>query len=141
VLRLSALVFLLALAAYLALAIRSWYLARILLARMQAANAGEHLAERYLLALGHTILARQAIRRATMHINNRVAEYDVRADLIVQMGSDTALVEVKTGEVADPRHPSTRRQLREYAALFDTDRIFIFDGTNQKLHEIHFPEP
>jgi Holliday junction resolvase-like predicted endonuclease len=141
VLRLSALVVLLALAAYLALFIRRWYKARILHTRMQLASEGEQSAERYLLAQGHKILERQALQRATMHINNRVAEFDVRADLLVQMGDDIALVEVKTGEAADPRHPATRRQLREYADLFDVDRLFLFDATAQKLHEIHFPEP
>jgi Holliday junction resolvase-like predicted endonuclease len=137
---LFALLALVAFAAYLALLIRRWWKARILLTRMQLASEGEQSAERFLLAQGHTILERQALQRATMHINNRVAEFDVRADLIVQMGSDIALVEVKTGDAADPRHPATRRQLREYADLFDVDRLFLFDATSQKLHEIHFPE-
>lgn len=132
---------LLAIAAYVALVVRRWWNARILHTRMQEASDGEQRAERYLTAQGHIILERQALKRATMHINNRVAEYDVRADLLVQMGPDTALVEVKTGEAADPRHPATRRQLREYAALYNVDRLFLFDATNQKLHEIHFPDP
>lgn len=124
----------------LTLAVRRWWKARLLASRMDAAAEGERLAERWLEARGHRILERQASRRCTMHINGRVAEYDVRADLIVEIEGELAVVEVKTGEVADPRVPATRRQLREYYAVFDVDRVFVFDATHQRLHEVEFPE-
>jgi hypothetical protein len=76
-----------------------------------------------------------------MHINGRVAEFDVRADLLVQMGDHVAVVEVKTGEAADPRLPATRRQLREYCEVFEVNEIYVFDATAGRLHKIEFPEP
>jgi Holliday junction resolvase-like predicted endonuclease len=122
------------------LALRRWWKARVLHARMAVASDGEAAAERWLTAQGHRIIARQVTRRCTMHINGRVAEFDVRADLLVQMGDAEALVEVKTGEAADPRVPATRRQLREYADVFGVARIFVFDATQGRLLDVEFPE-
>ncbi len=130
-----------ALLAYLTLAVRRWWKARALAARMDLAAEGEALAERWLEARGHRIVARQASRRCTMHINGRVAEFDVRADLLVEIDGEEALVEVKTGDAADPRIPATRRQLREYCAVFGVDRVYVFDANAQRLHEVEFPEP
>lgn len=127
--------------AWCTLAIRRWWKARALAARMDVAADGEARAERWLVAQGYRILERQQSARGTMHINGRVAEYDVRADLLVQMGDETVLVEVKTGDAADPRHPATRRQLREYQELFDVQRIFVFDANVERLLEVQFPEP
>lgn len=129
-----------ALLAWLTLSFRRWWMARRLGERMDRAADGEQLAERWLVAQGYTILERQATRRCVMHINDRVAEFDVRADLLVALGDERLLVEVKTGEVADPRVPQTRRQLREYAALFEVDAVAVFDATRQRLYRVVFPE-
>ncbi len=127
--------------AMLTLALRRWWKARLLHRQMATAADGEALAERWLAAQGHRVLERQLRRRCTMHINGRVAEYDVRADLLVEMDGEPALVEVKTGDAADPRVPETRRQLREYAAVFEVARVFVFDATRERLYEVQFPEP
>lgn len=122
------------------LVLRRWWKAWLLGRRMGAAAAGEAMAERWLGAQGFEIVERQAVHRAVMHINGRVAEFDVRADLIVQRDGQRLLVEVKTGAAADPRMPITRRQLREYCAVFGVDRVFLFDATSQRLHEVEFPD-
>jgi Holliday junction resolvase-like predicted endonuclease len=122
------------------LVLRRWWKARLLGLRMETAADGEALAERWLLAQGYRIVERQAVRRSVMHINGRVAEYDIRADLLVQRDDQLLLVEVKTGAAADPRLPATRRQLREYCAVFGVDCVFLFDATAQRLHEVVFPE-
>ncbi|MBA3854377.1 MAG: hypothetical protein C0503_08180 [Gemmatimonas sp.] len=124
----------------LTLRIRRWWKARLLGSRMDVAAAGEVLAERWLVADGYRILERQASRRCIMHINGRVAEYDVRADLLVERDEQRLLVEVKTGEAADPRFPATRRQLREYAAVFEVDAVYLFDASKQRLHHVEFLE-
>ena len=139
-----ALVTVLALAAglvWLTLTLRRWWKARILYVRMDAAAAGEVRAEAWLADQGYRVLERQVSRRCLMHINGRVAEFDVRADLLVQMGDHVAVVEVKTGEAADPRLPATRRQLREYCEVFEVNEIYVFDATAGRLHKIEFPEP
>jgi Holliday junction resolvase-like predicted endonuclease len=124
---------------WLTLALRRWWKARLLHARMDIASRGEDRAETWLEAQGYRVLERQVSRRCQMHINGRVAEFDVRADLLVQMGADTVLVEVKTGEAADPRLPATRRQLREYCEVFGVDRIYLFDANAGRLHAVEFP--
>jgi Holliday junction resolvase-like predicted endonuclease len=126
---------------WLTLAIRRLWKAKVLHERMDLAADGEALAERWLAAQGYRVLERQLSRRCQMHINGRVAEYDVRADLLVQMGEEVAVVEVKTGEAADPRLPSTRRQLREYCAVFEVDHIYLFDANTSRLHKVEFPDP
>ncbi|MBX3175095.1 MAG: YraN family protein [Gemmatimonadaceae bacterium] len=130
----------LAFAAWLALAVRRWWKAQILAERMDRAASGERRAERWLEAQGYRVLQRQLSKRSLMHIDGRVAEYDVRADLLVQMGDERVIVEVKTGEAADPRLPATRRQLREYAAVFGVERVFLFDASRDRLHRVEFPE-
>lgn len=129
-----------ALVVWLTLSLRRWWMARRLGERMDRAADGEQLAERWLVNQGYTILERQASRRCVMYINNRIAEFDVRADLIVTQGDERLLVEVKTGEVADPRVPQTRRQLREYADVFDVDAVVVFDATRQRLYRVAFPD-
>lgn len=123
----------------LTLQVRRWWKARVLQARMGVAAAGEVDAERWLEARGYAIVERQAQRRCTMHVNGRVAEFDVRADLLVARDGQRLVVEVKTGDAADPRFPPTRRQLREYCAIFGVDRIYLFDAGLQRLHEVRFP--
>lgn len=129
-----------ALVVWLTLSLRRWWMARRLGERMDRAADGEQLAERWLVNQGYTILERQASRRCVMYINDRIAEFDVRADLIVTQGDERLLVEVKTGEVADPRVPQTRRQLREYADVFDVDAVVVFDATRQRLYRVAFPD-
>lgn len=107
---------------------------------MDRAASGERRAERWLEARGYRVLQRQLSKRSLMHIDGRVAEYDARADLLVQMGDERVIVEVKTGEAADPRLPATRRQLREYAAVFGVERVFLFDASRDRLHRVEFPE-
>jgi Holliday junction resolvase-like predicted endonuclease len=125
---------------WLTLALRRWWKARVLGARMDIASDGERRAEQWLTAQGYRVLERQVTRRCVMHINQRVAEYDVRADLLVQMGNENVIVEVKTGDAADPRLPATRRQLREYCDVFGVERIYVFDASNERLHEVQFPD-
>lgn len=108
---------------------------------MRAAAAAELLAEHWLTARGHQILDRQLTHRSTIWINEVPTDFDTRADLLVQMGPDRVLVEVKTGEAADPRSPATRRQLREYAAVYGVSVLYLFDADRQQLHRIDFGEP
>ncbi len=123
---------------WLTLALRRWWKARLLHTRMDTASQGEARAEAWLEAQGYRILERQVSRRCQMHINGRVAEFDVRADLLVQMGQESVVVEVKTGEAADPRLPATRRQLREYCEVFGVDQIYLFDANVSRLHKVEF---
>ncbi len=126
--------------AWLALAIRRAWKAWRLGRRMSAAASGETLAESWLVARGFQILERQATQRGTILVDGEPVAFDVRADLIVARGGHRLLVEVKTGDAADPRSALTRRQLREYRDLFDVDGLLLFDASQQRLRVIEFPE-
>jgi Holliday junction resolvase-like predicted endonuclease len=126
--------------AWLALAIRRAWKAWLLTRRMSTAATGEEIAERWLAARGHRVLERQLTRRAKIWVDGAAVPFDVRADLLVQMGDSRVIVEVKTGDAADPCAPLTRRQLREYADVFNVERVFLFDATNQRLLTIEFPQ-
>lgn len=134
-------ILLIALTISLTLYLRRTLAARRLTTRMRAAAAAELLAEHWLTARGHQILDRQLTHRSTIWINEVPTDFDTRADLLVQMGPDRVLVEVKTGEAADPRSPATRRQLREYAAVYGVSVLYLFDADRQQLHRIDFGEP
>lgn len=136
----AAAVLAIAVVAWLALVLRRLWMAQRLHRRMAIASEGEAIAERWLASRGYRVLERQLTRRCTMHIDGRVAEYDVRADLLVQMGEERVLVEVKTGEAADPRHIPTRRQLREYASVFGVGRVLLFDASRERLLAVEFPD-
>lgn len=107
---------------------------------MRDAASAEQLAERWLQSQGHQILARQLPAQGSLAVNGSAHPFDIRADLLVQMGPDRVIVEVKTGEAADPFLPSTRRQLREYAAVFDVSTLYLFDASRLLLHRIDFPD-
>jgi hypothetical protein len=50
------------------------------------------------------------------------------------------VVEVKTGKSApNPKTTATRRQLREYAAVYEADGVLLADMNAGTLHEIRFP--
>lgn len=127
-----------ALVAWLALALRRAWKAWLLRRRMLGAASGEDLAERWLTAQGHRVLDRQLTKRCVMWIDGIETAYDLRADLLVKIHGERVLVEVKTGEAADPRSTATRRQLREYAAEWGVDRLYLFDATRQQLREVEF---
>lgn len=127
-----------ALTVFLTLATRRWWKARRLARQMARAASAEDDTERWLRERGYEILARQLPGQGTLSVNGIAQPFDIRADLLVQMGPDRVIVEVKTGDAADPFLPSTRRQLREYAAVFDVAALYLFDATRGQLHRIEF---
>ena len=108
--------------------------------RFRKARAGELAAEQLLRRRGYRILEDQVRRREHMFVDGERLEYEVRADLLVSRGWRTYVVEVKTGKSApNPKAPGTRRQLREYAALYDADGLLLADMSAGTIHEVRFP--
>ncbi len=75
-----------------------------------------------------------------MRVDGREVGYDLCVDFLVVRDGERAIVEVKTGNAAQPSSPATRRQIFEYAAAFDVDRAYMFDGDRSTLHEVSFQE-
>lgn len=138
-LALAAALALLAATVFVTLALRRWWKARLLARRMATAASAEAHAEQWLRVHGYQVLARQLSGQGTLTVDGQPYPFDIRADLLVQMGDERVIVEVKSGDAADPFLPSTRRQLREYAAVFDVSALYLFDATRGQLHRIEFP--
>jgi signal transduction histidine kinase len=118
---------------------RAWRRARMR-RRFRRARTGELAAEALLKKRGYRILDEQVRRREHLLVDNERLEYEVRADLLVSRWWRTYVVEVKTGNSApNPRNSATRRQLREYAALYEADGLLLADMNAGRIHEIRFP--
>ena len=110
--------------------------------RNATAQAGEADAEALLEAHGYTVLARQEVRGATLWVDDEPVDYEVRADLLVERDGSRWVAEVKTGRLApDPRHPPTRRQLREYGALFPDCGLLLVEMDEEAVFEVSFEDP
>lgn len=108
--------------------------------RFRKARAGELAAEALLRRRGFRILDEQVRRREHLFVDGERVDYEVRADLLVARWWRTYVVEVKTGKAApNPTHTATRRQLREYAAVYAADGLLLADMNAGTLHEIRFP--
>ena len=108
--------------------------------RFRRAREGEIAAEVLLRARGYRILDDQSRRQGHMFVDGERVEYQVRADLLVSRGFRTYVVEVKTGKSApNPKHSATRRQLREYAEVYEVDGLLLADMSAGQLREVHFP--
>jgi hypothetical protein len=102
------------------------------------ARAAEARAARLLEAHGYIIVAEQPVTR--WRIGDHEAQ--VRADYLVQKGSRSYVVEVKSGsEAPSLSSRSTRRQLLEYHCAFATDGVLIVDGEAGTVERVPFALP
>lgn len=109
--------------------------------RGQVALQGESAAERLLEREGFVILDRQVTHRSTMLVDGEPREISVRLDLLVEKSGMPYIAEVKTGKLAPtPTKPETRRQLREYGAMFPDHGLLLIDAETLTIYEIDFPD-
>jgi hypothetical protein len=75
-----------------------------------------------------------------MIVDGTEVPVEIRVDLIVSRRGRRYVAEIKTGERApDPRHPPTRRQLLEYALVFDAREVLLVDVPAGDVRSIAFP--
>ena len=110
--------------------------------RNHRAQRGECEAESMLEGLGYRILDRQIRELGQVWLDGELVEFEVRADLLVERHDVHFVAEVKTGRLApDPGYPPTRRQLREYARVFDDCGILLVDVELGTVIEVCFEAP
>lgn len=108
--------------------------------RNRVAQHGEGDAEAILARAGYRVVERQATARWSMSVDGEEVPVDVRVDLLVQRRGRRYVAEVKTGDRApDPTHPPTRRQLLEYALVFDAREVLLVDVPAGNVRAIAFP--
>jgi hypothetical protein len=139
---LALVVVLLALGAWLALALRRWLEGRSRRRRSARAQRAERDAAGLLEASGFAVLARQQRQRWALEVDGRALEFTLIADYLVERGGHRWVAEVKTGERAlDLRHGPTRRQLLEYQQAFGVAGVLLVDAEGQSVQRVSFVEP
>lgn len=123
-----------------ALLVRRWARALALRRRFRSASAAEMRAERQLVRDGWTIVTRQVVRRGVVHVDGEPVPFDVRADLVAERDGERVLIEIKTGDAADPMATATRRQLLEYCAVFGVSALYLFDADRERLVHVRFAD-
>ncbi len=98
----------------------------------------ERRAEKLLRQHGYAISARQPPASAHIRVDGVRRDIGVVGDLLVTRDDHTFLVEVKTGGRRSPYSDTTRRQLLEYALVFDVDGLLLVDAQKGEIMEISF---
>lgn len=118
---------------------RAWCAAR-LRARMDRARRREALAEALLVRAGYTVLATQVTAPCPLWYDGERHEPGVRADYLVARRGRTYVAEAKSGPRAtDPTERATRRQLLEYAVVYDVDGVLLVDTESGAVSTVEFP--
>ncbi len=86
------------------------------------------------------MLDAQVAQGATLRVDGTPTPFTVRADYLVERNGVRAVVEVKTGAVANPEARATRRQILEYAWVYGVSEVYLFDADAQVLRQIGIPE-
>jgi hypothetical protein len=101
---------------------------------------GEVRALRLLRRAGYRVLDTEVAAEGRVRVDGRPVEYRVRADAIVRRGFRRYVAEFKGGpESAAVTNRATRRQLLEYALLFDVSGVLLVDAPGRRIQRIEFP--
>lgn len=136
---LAAAVALLVLGAWLGSRVRRFLMRRRLARRWRHARHGEEKARTWLERHGFSVLDEQVSQAAYLIVNGDESAFTVRADYLVERNGVRAVVEVKTGDVADPSSRGTRRQILEYAWVYGVSEVYLFNADSEELHRIQLP--
>lgn len=102
-------------------------------------HRGESLAIGLLRRAGYAIVAEQAECRCRLLVDGEPLEYIVRVDFIVEREGRRFVAEAKNGAIAaDPRNRATRRQLREYSAVFAVAGVLLVDVPGRRVRRVEF---
>lgn len=119
--------------------VRRFWMRRRLAHQWGRARRGEEQARGWLERHGFTVLDEQVSRPSFLIVDGEESPFTVRADYLVERNGVRAVVEVKTGAVADPSSRGTRRQILEYAWVYGVAEVYLFDADAQRLHSIGVP--
>ena len=113
---------------------------RLVRRRFGRARRAELRAAELLKHKGYRILAVQPAWPVQFRVGRNWVSSTVRADYLVSRWLRRYVIEVKSGRHApDPASRTTRRQLREYSAVFPYP-LLLLDAESGALAEVRFPE-
>lgn len=89
---------------------------------------------------GYRVLDTEVVATGVVHVDGAPFEYTVRADAIVRRFFRRYVAEFKGGPAsAGVDHRGTRRQLLEYAVVFDCAGVLLVDADAGEIHRVEFP--
>jgi Holliday junction resolvase-like predicted endonuclease len=137
--QLALLLLALALGAVGALWLRARLVRRQMRRRFARGRDGERRAARLLERAGYRILEDQLSQETGFWIDDQWCPVTVRADFLVARRGKVYVAEVKTGKTApNPAATATRRQLFEYAHVYDADGLLLVDMEARRLRCVRF---
>lgn len=111
---------------------RAWWYRRL-------GRRGEASAESLLKAAGYTIVDAQLRLPCNYLVDGDVISYSVRVDFVVEKGGRRFVAEAKNGPSAsDPRTTATRRQLLEYAVMWQAHGVLLVDVPGRRVRVVEF---
>jgi len=103
-------------------------------------RAGEKTALRLLARSGFKVLETEVCATGEVLVDGEPREFLVRADALVRRRRRRFVAEFKGGaESASIANRATRRQLMEYASVFDVDGVLLVDAARGRVHRVRFP--
>jgi hypothetical protein len=98
---------------------------------------GEASAASLLKAAGYTIVSDQLRLPCSYLVDGEAVPYSVRVDFLVEKGGLRYVAEAKNGPSAsDPRTTATRRQLLEYAVMFQAHGVLLVDVPGKRVRVV-----
>lgn len=101
---------------------------------------GEKKARELLERNGYRVLEKQLTGKIVYYIDDEPKESSVRADLMVKKNGKHYLVEIKTGDQANPKLPAVRRQMMEYDRVFSPHGILFVDMEKSRIQSVRFDQ-
>jgi hypothetical protein len=103
-------------------------------------RAGGRAALRLLARSGFKLIETEVGATGEVVVDGEPREFLVRADALVRRRRKRFVAEFKGGaESASIANRATRRQLLEYASVFDVDGVLLVDAAGGRVHRIRFP--
>ncbi len=89
---------------------------------------------------GYRILDEEVTGRGVVQVDGAARPFLVRCDALVEKQGRHYVAELKGGaEAARIENRATRRQLLEYAWVFDVDGVLLVDADRRRVHHVVFP--
>ncbi|MEN8150886.1 MAG: hypothetical protein ABFS86_13775 [Planctomycetota bacterium] len=117
-----------------------WRVRRRIGRHRRMGRRGEARALKLLRRAGYRVLDTEVAASGRVRVDGNSVDYRVRADAIVRRRFRRYVAEFKGGaESAAITNRATRRQLLEYAFLFDVAGVILVDASRGRVHRIEFP--
>jgi hypothetical protein len=120
-------------------AVGHWWKRRQVHAKADHGRDMENQAGEMLEEFGYTAIKQHPTISYTWSIDGQEREATVTPDWLVKRDGKKYLVEVKTGNQANPNQAKIRRQLMEYYIFGSTDGVVYFDADREVARHVSFP--